>query len=108
MDAGGKGKLRAHDDDDGRERTARGAAINTIARIAASASGLTRSAFATPDSNELNQHAAAGKGQAEQPSSSSSSQSAWAEFKATQQQIRQANPPAAFRNGHTRGAYEAV
>jgi hypothetical protein len=99
----GKGKGRAKGDEDG-DKGQSDEQPSMLSRVAASATGLTRSAFASPTSNELNERAAAladsGKGQIGQ-SSSSSDNSAWAESpKGSQQNAGQANSASAFRVGH--------
>jgi hypothetical protein len=75
-----------------------------LSRVVASATELTRSAFTTPNGNELNERAAAaladsGKGQIGQ-SSNSNSNSAWAESSKAPQQRQQTNSASAFRAGH--------
>lgn len=76
-----KGKGRAKDDEAAnRTRSDRPQDPSIVSRVAASASGLARSALASPNGNELNQSAAAaladsGKGRA----SSTGGSSAWAE-----------------------------
>lgn len=83
-----KGKGRAHDDEAASQAQPDGPQDSSMAsRVAASAAGLARSAFASPNQNELNQSAAAalsnsGKGQA----SSTGGSSAWAETSRTSQQ----------------------
>lgn len=100
----GKGKGRVKGDEDG-DKGQSEEQPSMLSRVASSATGLTRSAFANPYSNELNERAAAaladsGKGEPGQ-SSRSSSNSAWAESsKAPQQQVHQANLASAFRAGH--------
>lgn len=99
-----KGKSRAKGNEDGDEEYSEGQP-SMLSRVAASATGLTRSAFASPSSNELNERTAgaladAGKGQF-RLSASSSGNSAWAESsKAPQQQLHQASSANAFRIGH--------
>lgn len=98
-----KGKGRAKGDEDG-DKGQSDEQPSMLSRIAASATGLTRSAFTSPTSNELNERAAAladpGKGQIGQ-SSSSSGNSAWAESsKAPQQNAGQASSASALRVGH--------
>ena len=100
-----KGKGRATDKDDGDEESSTGQS-SMLSRVAVSATGLTRSAFASPTNNELNRHvtaalAEAGKGQVGE-SSSPSGKSAWAESsKGQQQPVGQANSASAFRAGHS-------
>lgn len=95
-----KGKARAQDDEGESQTRPEGPQDPSIAsRVAASARGLTRSAFASPSGNELNESAAAaiansGKGQA--PSAGGSS--AWAETsRASQQPTPQTSSSNAFR-----------
>ena len=101
----GKGKGRATGDEDG-DKGQPEEQSSMLSRVAISAAGLTRSAFASPTNNELNERAAAtladsGKGQIGQPSSSSGN-SAWAESsKGQQQNASQANSASAFRVGHS-------
>jgi hypothetical protein len=54
----GKGKVRANGNDDSYNRLS-GGQPSMLSRVAASATGLTRSAFATPNANELNKLAVA-------------------------------------------------
>jgi len=102
--SGEKGKGRARGDEDG-DKGQPDEQPSMLSRVAASATGLTRSAFASPNNNELNERAAAaladsGKGQVGQAFSSSGS-SAWAESsKAPQQNIGQASSASSFRVGH--------
>jgi hypothetical protein len=100
-----KGKGRATGDEDG-DKGQPEEQPSMLSRVAISATGLTRSAFARPTNNELNERAAAaladsGKGQIGQPSSSSGN-SAWAESSKRQQQnASQANSAGGFRVGHS-------
>ena len=102
----GKGKGRATGDEDG-DKGQPEEEPSMLSRVAISATGLTRSAFASPTNNELNERAAAAartdssKGQIGQPSSPSGN-SAWAESsKGQQQNASQANSASAFRVGHS-------
>jgi hypothetical protein len=95
-----KGKARAQDDEAASQTRPEEPQDPSIAsRVAASARGLTRSAFASPNGNELSQSAAAalansGKGQA--PSTGGSA--AWAEnSRASQQPTPQTSSSNAFR-----------
>jgi hypothetical protein len=97
-----KGKARAPDDEAASQPRPDETQDPSIAsRVAASAKGLTRSAFASPNGNELNQSAAAalansGKGQS---SSNTGGSSTWTESsRASQQPIPQAGLSNAFRS----------
>jgi hypothetical protein len=95
-----KGKGRAKSDEDADKGQLE---PSMISRVAASATGLTRSAFATPNGNELNERAVAAlaeKGHVGQ-SSSSGRNSASAESSKAPQKLQQANPSNAFRIGHS-------
>jgi hypothetical protein len=102
----GKGKGRAAPDEDGKSSKADEPSQNSsmLARVAASATGLTRSAFAPPNSSEISGHAAAailnsGKGQS--PAASGGASTAWAESSKTSQPLGpQAGGSASFRVGH--------
>jgi hypothetical protein len=102
----GKDKGRAAPDEDLKEngQNENSTAPSILSRVAASASGLTRSAFSTPNSNELNERtsaalANAGKGQ---PSSGKNENSAWAESSKIPQQSSQpqVGGPSTFRTRH--------
>ncbi|OWO98553.1 hypothetical protein B2J93_2871 [Marssonina coronariae] len=96
----GKGRARSETDDTDRESPA------FLSRVAASASGLTRNAFAVPKTNELSAQSAAisnsDKGQF--VSGIGGSGTAWTESsKSTytpQQPSMQASSPSGFRTGH--------
>jgi hypothetical protein len=101
----GKGKGRAAPDEDVKENGQNeNLKASMLSRVAASASGLTRSAFSTPNSNDLDERTAAalanaGKGQ---PFAGRYGQSAWAESSKFSQQSNQpqASGPSTFRTGH--------
>ena len=103
--SGKKGKSRAKGDEDGDEEYSEGLP-SMLSRVAASATGLTRSTFTSPSRNELHERAAAaladsGKGQFRW-TASSNSDSAWAESsKAPQQQLHQTSSANSFRVGHS-------
>ena len=95
-----KGKSRAHGDEAAdKPRADESQDLSILSRVAASATGLARSAFASPNGNDPNQRAVAalansGKGQA----SSTGGSSAWAESsRALQQPVLQPSSSNAFR-----------
>jgi hypothetical protein len=100
-----KGKGRAHDDDNGGDlqKNEPSQSSSMLSRVTASATGLTRSAFATPQNNELNERAAAslsdaGKGR---QSSAGAGSSAWAESsRLSQPATHQAGGTNALRTRH--------
>ena len=94
-----KGKSRATGDEDA-NNIQREEQQSFISRVAVSATGLTRSAFATPNGNELNERTAAALGEKGQVGQSSNSSSAWAQSSNASQKLHQANPSSAFRAGH--------
>lgn len=94
-----KGKGRAKSDEDADKGKA-GEQPSMLSRVAASASGLTRSAFATPNSNELNEHTAAALAEKGQFGQSYGSNLAWAESSKAPQKLEQGSSAAAFRVGH--------
>ncbi len=114
-DSKGKGKAKASDEvEDGTRAPAPPQSNNILERVAASASGLARSAFAAPNSNELNNvsnSAVAGAGKAQQPSSSGDN-FAYAETprpaQAGPSPQTQYGAPASFRSTHPEQHAEAA
>lgn len=104
MMADGKGKGRDPPKEDGGEHLDEPPqeSSSLMSRVAASASGLSRSAFAAPNRNEANEITAAtlasvGKGQ----SSRSGGDSTWAESSSAQQPSNQASGSNAFKVEHS-------
>ena len=99
-----KGKGRAHQNDDGGNVQANepSESSSLLSRVAASASGLSRSAFAIPHSNELNESAASALSNAgkNHQSSTASGSSAWAESSRSSQQATLEAGGNSFRTGH--------
>jgi hypothetical protein len=102
----GKGKGRAAPDEDLKEngQNENSTAPSILSRVAASASGLTRSAFSTPNSNDLDERTSAALANAgkSQPSSGRNGNSAWAESSKISQQTSQSqvSGPSTFRTRH--------
>jgi len=100
----GKGKARAPFDENENASQEKGSP-SILSRVAASASGLTRSVFSAPSNNELSNQAAAilthtGKGQASSFRGAASSD--WEGSSKSSEHIqRQANGPAGVKAGHS-------